>query len=92
MARVKIVSNPYMKNIQYLRWVEKFVEPSENGDSQDDCATVSEWQNIEINGPLTSERLTTAFFPFVVNEILDEIINSALIFSLLTTLCLNICL
>lgn len=76
MAKVKIVSNPYMKNIQYLRWVEKFVDPSENGDSQDDFATVSEWQNIEINGPLTSERLTTAFFPFVVNEILDEIIKA----------------
>ena len=76
MARVRIISNPYMKNIQYQRWVEKFVEPDENEDSPSDITTVSEWQNIEINGPLTSERLTSAFFPFVVNEILDEIIKA----------------
>lgn len=71
MARVKIVSNPYMKNIQYFRWVDSPVE------STDDVSNgLSDWQNIEINGPLTSKRLTKAFFPFVLNEILDEIIKA----------------
>ncbi len=73
MARVKIISNPYRKNIQYLRWVEKTVDVTDEN-SQTSTEIVSEWQPIEINGPLTSKRLTTAFFPFVLPEILNEII------------------
>ena len=63
-----------MKQIQYMRLVEKSAEQTDN--SQSDSNTLFDWQKIEINGPLTSERLTTAFFPFVVNEILDEIIKA----------------
>lgn len=74
MARVKIISNPYMKQIQYMRLVEK--TPDQTDNSQSESNTLFDWQKIEINGPLTSERLTTAFFPFVVNEILDEIIKA----------------
>ncbi|MCR5049283.1 MAG: dynamin family protein [Saccharofermentans sp.] len=75
MARVKIISNPYMKNIQYLRWVEKNVDVTDDN-AQIETEIVSEWQPIEINGPLTSKRLTTAFFPFVLPEILNEIIKA----------------
>lgn len=75
MARVKIISNPYTKTIQYLRWVEKSVGGEEKQSEQED-SSASEWQVIDINGPLTSKRLTTAFFPFVLNEILDEIIKA----------------
>lgn len=75
MARVKIISNPYRKNIQYLRWVEKTVDVTDEN-SQTSTEIVSEWQPIEINGPLTSKRLTTAFFPFVLPEILNEIIKA----------------
>lgn len=75
MARVKIISNPYTKTIQYLRWVEKSVEDSGNQSEFEESAD-SSWQVIDINGPLTSKRLTTAFFPFVLNEILDEIIKA----------------
>lgn len=74
MAKVKIISNPYMKSIQYKRWVERPSETNESDDQQNE--EYFGWQNIEINGPLTSKRLTTAFFPFVVNEILDEIIKA----------------
>lgn len=68
MAKIKIISNPYKKSIQYQRLVEK--------PGASDEETIFEWQDVEINGPLTSKRLTTAFFPFVLNEILDEIIKA----------------
>ena len=71
MAMIKIISNPYMKSIQYLRLVEKPTTAEESDNEQE-----SAWQPIDINGPLTSKRLTTAFFPFVLNEILDEIIKA----------------
>lgn len=75
MAKIKIISNPYKKRIQYQRLVEKPVE-AEDPELQASDDITSEWQDIEINGPLTSKRLTTAFFPFVLNEILDEIIKA----------------
>ena len=75
MAKIKIISNPYKKNIQYQRLVEKPVV-SNDPDGQSSEEMTSEWQDVEINGPLTSKRLTTAFFPFVLNEILDEIIKA----------------
>lgn len=75
MAKIKIISNPYKKMIQYQRLVEKPVL-SDNSELQTDEELTSEWQDVEINGPLTSKRLTTAFFPFVLNEILDEIIKA----------------
>ena len=75
MAKIKIISNPYKKMIQYQRLVEKTVTP-DGSDPQTNEELTAEWQDVEINGPLTSKRLTTAFFPFVLNEILDEIIKA----------------
>lgn len=75
MAKIKIISNPYKKRIQYQRLVEKQAVPVDS-DLQVDDEKSYEWQDVEINGPLTSKRLTTAFFPFVLNEILDEIIKA----------------
>ena len=75
MAKVKIISNPYMKSIQYMRWVDKVTDYNEEN-SQPIDKIISEWQPVEINGPLTSKRLTTAFFPFVLPEILNEIIKA----------------
>lgn len=75
MAKIKIISNPYKKRIKYQRLVEKPVAQNDSGTQADNERTF-EWQDVEINGPLTSKRLTTAFFPFVLNEILDEIIKA----------------
>lgn len=59
MQQIKIISNPYSKKITYKRFSE----------------LKSEWVDININGKLLSTRLTNGFFPFVVKEIVDEIIN-----------------
>lgn len=75
MAKIKIVSNPYMKSIQYMRWIDRPAEAAES-ELQSEDAQFSGWKEIDINGPLTSKRLTSAFFPFVLNEILDEIIKA----------------
>ena len=75
MAKIKIISNPYKKRIKYQRLVEIPVAQNDSGTQADNERTF-EWQDVEINGPLTSKRLTTAFFPFVLNEILDEIIKA----------------
>ena len=63
MVKIKIVSNPYDKNITYYRWDE----------------AQNEWQiiNYENNGNslLISDDLTTNFFPFKANKIVDVIID-----------------
>ena len=45
MAKVKIISNPYMKSIQYMRWVEKVTEYNEENSQPID--KISSWANSE---------------------------------------------
>lgn len=62
MAKVKIVSNPYRKEISYQRWNgENWVKviPENNEYSK-----------------LVGEEYTTGFFPFKVKNIVDEIIQA----------------
>ena len=63
MAKIRITSNPYDKQIKYARW---------NSDTE-------EWQTVNYaNSPdsqLISDELTTSFFPFKANKILDVIIE-----------------
>lgn len=63
MARIKITSNPYDKLIQYSRW-----DPE-----------TEEWQLVDYNNnpdsKLITDDLTTSFFPFKANKILDVIIE-----------------
>lgn len=63
MARIKITSNPYDKLIQYSRW---------NPETED-------WQLVDYsNNPdskLITDELTTCFFPFKANMILDVLID-----------------
>ena len=61
MTKVKIVSNPYCKEISYQRWNgENWVKviPANNESSK-----------------LVGEEFTTGFFPFKVKKIVDEIKN-----------------
>lgn len=62
MIQVKIISNPYLKEITY------YLFNSEN----------NEWEKIEFaNNPkskLISKELTNGFFPFIVKKIVDVII------------------
>ncbi len=62
MTKVKIVSNPYCKEISYHRWSgEGWVkEIPENNESS----------------KLVGEEYTTGFFPFKVKKIVDEIIHA----------------
>ncbi len=62
MTKVKIVSNPYRKEISYQRWNgENWVRvlPENNESSK-----------------LVGEEFTTGFFPFKVQKIVDEIIHA----------------
>lgn len=62
MTKVKIVSNPYCKEISYQRWNgENWVKviPANNESSK-----------------LVGEEFTTGFFPFKVKKIVDEIIHA----------------
>ncbi len=62
MIKVKIVSNPYCKEISYQRWNgEKWVKviPENNESSK-----------------LVGEEFTTGFFPFKVKKIVGEIISA----------------
>lgn len=63
MSKVKIVSNPYRKEISYYCW----------------SAYSGDWKQItreeNPNSGLISEDMTTFFFPFSVNRIVDEIIK-----------------
>lgn len=62
MTKVKIVSNPYRKEISYQRWNGEnwvMVVPQNNESSK-----------------LVGEEFTTGFFPFKVKKIVDEIIHA----------------
>ena len=63
MAKIRITSNPYAKLIKYARWSEE----------------TEAWQDINYNdnpdSKLISDDLTTNFFPFKANKILDVIID-----------------
>ena len=62
MTKVKIVSNPYCKEISYQRWNGETwvrVVPENNESSK-----------------LVGEEFTTGFFPFKVKKIVDEIIHA----------------
>ena len=63
MAKLKIISNPYKKEIRYQKWQEN----------------VEDWVNIDYsnckNSKLLSQELSTGFFPFCVKKIVDAIIE-----------------
>lgn len=62
MAKIKIISNPYKKEINYQR-----------KDSSSE-----KWVDIinrNYNGNLKQDRMIHSFFPFVVKDVVDEIIN-----------------
>jgi GTPase SAR1 family protein len=64
MAIIKIISNPYENTVAYQRWDE----------------STEEWVAIDAadnpNSALLSEELSTGFFPFKVDKIVNEIFNS----------------
>ena len=62
MTKVKIVSNPYCKEISYQRW---------NGENW-----VKVVQQNNESSKLVGEEFTTGFFPFKVKKIVDEIIHA----------------
>ncbi len=62
MAKIKIISNPYHKEIQYQRW----------NDEQGKWIPLNELDNY--NSKLLSAELSAVFFPFIVKKIVDEII------------------
>lgn len=63
MAKIKITSNPYDKLIKYSHW----------------HANTQQWENVDYShysdSQLISDELTTCFFPFKANKILDVIIE-----------------
>lgn len=63
MTQIKIISNPYEKQITYQRHDE----------------ASDEWENItesaDYSGKLKADKLIHGFFPFVVKEIVDDIID-----------------
>lgn len=63
MVKIKIISNPYQKEVRYQKWVEER----------------SEWDEINYannrNSRLLSNELTQGFFPFKVKKIVDIIID-----------------
>lgn len=63
MTKIKIISNPYAKQIDY-----QIFDESEN--TWEDIAG-----NAEYSGKLKAEKLIHGFFPFVVKEIVDDIID-----------------
>lgn len=62
MVKIKIISNPYKKEVQFKRW----------------SASLSEWENIDIhttpNSKLLSKANVSGFFPFRAKQIV-ELIN-----------------
>ena len=62
MTKVKIVSNPYCKEISYQRW---------NGEEW-----IKVIQQNNESSKLVGEEFTTGFFPFKVKKIVDEIIHA----------------
>ena len=63
MAKLKIISNPYKKEIRYQKWQEN----------------AEDWVDIDYsnckNSKLLSQELSTGFFPFCVKKIVDAIIE-----------------
>lgn len=63
MAKIKIISNPYKKEVQFKRW----------------SASLSEWENIDIhttpNSKLLSKANVSGFFPFRAKQIVELIIE-----------------
>ena len=63
MAKIKIISNPYKKEIVYQKWSEPF----------------EVWTTIDAsvsrNSKLLSEELTHGFFPFRAKQIIDAIVE-----------------
>ena len=62
MTKVKIVSNPYLKEISYHRW---------NGENW-----VKVTSNTSASSKLVGEEFTTGFFPFKVKKIVDELVRA----------------
>lgn len=60
MTRVKIVCNPYLKDIFYFRW---------NGEEW-----IKVTPETSASSKLVGEEFTTVFFPFKVKKIVDELI------------------
>ncbi len=61
MAKIKIISNPYKKEIVYQKWSDAF-----------DCWTTID-TSISKNSKLLSDELTHGFFPFRAKQIIDAI-------------------
>ena len=63
MSRIKIISNPYQKEIRYQKW----------------SAEDSSWANIDYennrNSKLLSVDLTGGFFPFIAKKIVDFLVK-----------------
>lgn len=63
MTKIKIISNPYLKQIIYYIY-----DDAEN-----------QWKNIienhDYTGKLQSEKMTQGFFPFIAEEVIREIID-----------------
>ena len=63
MAKIKIISNPYKKEIRYRKWQENS----------------EEWIDVDYsnckNSKLLSQALSSGFFPFCVKNIVDAIIE-----------------
>ena len=62
MTKVKIVNNPYLKEISYQRW---------NGENW-----VKVTPETSSSSKLVGEEFTTGFFPFKVKKIVDELIRA----------------
>ena len=63
VARIKIISNPYQKEVSYKRWSE----------------SRAEWENIDVyttpNSKLLNRTLVKGFFPFRAKQIVELIID-----------------
>lgn len=63
MATIKIISNPYKKEIIYQKWSDVF----------NDWTTID--TSVSKNSKLLSEELTHGFFPFRAKQIIDAIVE-----------------
>lgn len=63
MAKVKIISNPYLREISFQRWEE----------SNDQWAVID--MSTDPDGKLQKDSIRTGFFPFIVKDILDILID-----------------
>ena len=63
MAKIKVISNPYLPQIKFQKWIE-----------EDD-----NWQDITLesnpNGKLVKDDIRSGFFPFIVKKIVDTIVE-----------------